>query len=224
MARPRSFGRDEVVLVAESQFRATGYNGTTVDDIGTATRLGRGSLYAAFGDKHGVFVQALDGYLARLEQSAEEALSGPDEGALERLHLFLLASVDGVPLGPGLPPAEERAAAACFAGKTALELGATDPDVAHRIKVGLGVIEATLATCVRAAQHNGDLDPDADPDELAWLLVTIVRGIDVIGAAGHSRSRLASIAERAFACLPVTNTDAQNKRRHRSGDGRVRPR
>jgi len=30
---------------------------------------------------------------------------------------------------------------------------------------------------------NGDLDPNVDPDELAWLLLTIVRGIDVIGAA-----------------------------------------
>jgi hypothetical protein len=32
MARPRSYDRDEVVRAAESQFRTTGYNGTTVDD------------------------------------------------------------------------------------------------------------------------------------------------------------------------------------------------
>jgi TetR/AcrR family transcriptional repressor of nem operon len=216
MARPRSYDRDEVVRAAESQFRTTGYNGTTVDDIGTATGLGRGSLYAAFGDKHGVFLQALEGYFTRLEQSAAEALSGPDDDALERLHLFLLASVHGVPLGPDVPPAEERAAAACFAAKTALELGATDPDVGRRVNACFGVVQASLAACVRAAQRSGDLDPNADPDELAWLLLTIVRGIDVIGATGRSLSCLTSIAERAFACLPVTNTNAHNKRRDRS--------
>jgi AcrR family transcriptional regulator len=216
MARPPSYDRDQVVRIAERQFRATGYNGTTVDHIGTATGLGRGSLYAAFGDKHGVFLQAMEVYCTRLEQSAAEVLSGPDDGALERLHQFLLAAVRGVPLGPGVPAADDRAAAACFAAKTALELGATEPDVARMVNATLTVVEASLAACVRAAQRSGDLDPDADSNELAWLLLTIVRGIDVIGAAGHSRRRLTSIAECAFARLPFTNANAHDTRRKRS--------
>ncbi|MDI5904921.1 helix-turn-helix domain-containing protein, partial [Streptomyces sp. 12257] len=48
MARPRSFDPDHVLHAAERQFRTTGYNGTSVDDISAATGLGRGSLYAAF--------------------------------------------------------------------------------------------------------------------------------------------------------------------------------
>ena len=47
MARPRSFDHDHVLHAAERQFRTTGYNGTSVDDISAATGLGRGSLYAA---------------------------------------------------------------------------------------------------------------------------------------------------------------------------------
>jgi hypothetical protein len=77
---------------------------------------------------------------------------------------------------------------------------------------------------VRAAQRNGDLDPDADPDELAWLVLTIIRGIDVIGAAGRSPRCLTSIAERAFASLPITNTNAHNKRRDRNRSGSARNR
>jgi TetR/AcrR family transcriptional repressor of nem operon len=213
MARPRSYDRDEAVRAAERQFRHTGYNGTSVDDIATATRLGRGSLYAAFGDKHGLFLQAMEGYSARLDQLIAEALSGPDDAALERLHQFLLAAVDGVPLGPGLAPAENRAASVCFAAKMAFELGATDAEAARAADAALGVVQAALATCVRAAQRSGDLDPDVDSDELAWLLLTIVRGIDVMAAAGQSPSCLTSIAERAFACLPFTHTDAHGKGR-----------
>ena len=212
MARPPSYVRDEVVHAAERQFRTTGYNGTTIDDIATATGLGRGSLYAAFGDKHGLFLHAMDAYFARLEQSAAQALTGPDDGALERLHQFLLAAVHGVPLGPDASPADNRAATACLSAKTALELGTTDPDAARRVNAGLEIVAATLATCVRAAQRNDDLDPNADPDELAWLLLTIVRGMDVIGAAGLDSRHLTSIAERAFACLPTTNTNAHKKR------------
>jgi AcrR family transcriptional regulator len=62
MARPRSFDRDHVLHAAERQFRTTGYNGTSVDDISAATGLGRGSLYAAFDGKHGVLLQAMAGF------------------------------------------------------------------------------------------------------------------------------------------------------------------
>jgi AcrR family transcriptional regulator len=212
MARPPSYVRDEVIHAAERQFRTTGYNGTSVDHITTATGLGRGSLYAAFGDKHRLFLHAMDAYFTRLEHSAAQALTGPDDSALERLHQFLLAAVHGVPLGPDAAPADNRAATVCLSAKTALELGTTDPDAARRVNAGLDTVQAALATSVQAAQRNGDLDPNADPDELAWLLLTIVRGIDVIGAAGRGPRCLTSIAERAFACLPVQTTNAHTKR------------
>ena len=71
MARPPSFDRDHVLHAAERQFRTSGYNGTSVDDISAATGLGRGSLYAAFDGKHGVLLQAMNGYYARLGQADE---------------------------------------------------------------------------------------------------------------------------------------------------------
>jgi hypothetical protein len=128
----------------------------------------------------------------------------------------LLAAVGGVPLGPDVAAGDSRAATVCFSAKTALELGTTDPDAARRVNAGLDFVEAALAKCVRAAQHNGDLDPNSDPDELAWLLLTIVRGIDVIGAAGRDARCLTSIAERAFASLPVPTINERKKRRDTS--------
>ncbi|MEU0203994.1 MULTISPECIES: TetR/AcrR family transcriptional regulator [unclassified Streptomyces] len=201
MARPRSFDRDHVLHAAERQFRTAGYNGTSVDDISAATGLGRGSLYAAFDGKHGVLLQAMGRYSARLGM-AVQALAGPDEGALERLREFLFRAVDGVPLAADVPPAPDRAAAACFAAKMALELGASDSEVERLANDCFSVVATAVAECVRAAQRSGDIDPDADPDDLAYLLLTIVRGIDVVGASGHSPARLTSIAESAFALLP----------------------
>ncbi|MDX2677203.1 TetR/AcrR family transcriptional regulator [Streptomyces sp. NY05-11A] len=202
MARPRSFDRDHVLHAAERQFRASGYNGTSVDDISAATGLGRGSLYGAFDGKHGVLLEAMSGYFARLGQFAPKALDGPDEGALERLHAYLLRAVHGVPLAADVPPAPDRAGAACFAAKMALEIGASDPEVKRLANDCFSVVRAAVAECVRAAQRDGDIDPDADPDDLAYLLLTVIRGSEVVGANGHSPARLTSIAESAFALLP----------------------
>lgn len=106
------------------------------------------------------------------------------------------------PLADDVPPAPDRAAAACFAAKMALEIGASDPEVERLANDCFSVVATAVAECVRAAQRNGDIDPDADPDDLAYLLLTIVRGSDVVGAYGHSPARLTSIAESAFALLP----------------------
>ncbi|MBP5934854.1 TetR/AcrR family transcriptional regulator [Streptomyces acidiscabies] len=202
MARPRSFDRDHVLHAAERQFRASGYNGTSVDDISAATGLGRGSLYAAFDGKHGVLLEAMAGYFGRLAQGPGKMLDGPDEGALERLHAYLLRAVHGVPLAADVPPAPDRAGAACFAAKMALEIGASDPEVKRLANDCFTVVATAVAECLRAAQRNGDIDPDADPDDLAYLLLTVIRGSDVVGAYGHSPARLTSIAESAFALLP----------------------
>ncbi|GAA1599912.1 TetR/AcrR family transcriptional regulator [Kribbella karoonensis] len=202
MARPRSFDRDHVLHAAERQFRTAGYNGTSVDDISAATGMGRGSLYATFDGKHGVLHQAMSVYFTRLAQGAPKALAGPDESAMERLHAYLLRAVHGVPLAADVPPAPDRAAAACFAAKMAMEVGASDSEVKRLANDCFSVLMTAVADCVRAAQRNGDLDPDADPDDLAYLLLTIVRGTDVVGAYGHSPARLTSIAESAFALLP----------------------
>ena len=77
MARPRSFDPDHVLHAAERQFRTSGYNGTSVDDISAATGLGRGSLYAAFDGKHGVLLATN----AILTSSTELLRPGGDRAA-----------------------------------------------------------------------------------------------------------------------------------------------
>ncbi|WP_457825768.1 TetR/AcrR family transcriptional regulator, partial [Staphylococcus aureus] len=57
-------------------FWTRGYHGTSLVDLIDGTGLSRGSLYKAFGDKHGLFLDALDRYIA---QSLERLL-----GTLQR--------------------------------------------------------------------------------------------------------------------------------------------
>lgn len=65
MGRNRSFDEESVLAAAAAAFVATGYEGTSVDDLVAATGLFRGSLYKAFGSKRGLFLTALRGAAER---------------------------------------------------------------------------------------------------------------------------------------------------------------
>src|ERR1700722_106063 len=62
--RPRSFDTEAAVERAMGVFWSHGYNAAALPDLLQATKLSRGSLYAAFGDKRGLFLRALDRYIA----------------------------------------------------------------------------------------------------------------------------------------------------------------
>lgn len=64
MARPRNFSEDTVLAQAGDLFARMGYNGTSIDDLLSATGLQRGSLYKAFGSKRNLFEKVLAGALA----------------------------------------------------------------------------------------------------------------------------------------------------------------
>ncbi|MGP8122526.1 MAG: helix-turn-helix domain-containing protein, partial [Xanthobacteraceae bacterium] len=50
--RPRGFDTEAAVERAMGVFWSRGYHATALPDLLRATNLSRGSLYAAFGDKH----------------------------------------------------------------------------------------------------------------------------------------------------------------------------
>jgi AcrR family transcriptional regulator len=64
LGRPRSFDTEAAVERAMGVFWSRGYHATALPDLLRAMKLSRGSLYAAFGDKHSLFLRALDRYIA----------------------------------------------------------------------------------------------------------------------------------------------------------------
>ncbi|MGW1624434.1 TetR/AcrR family transcriptional regulator [Streptomyces sp. NPDC002172] len=196
MGRPPGFDRDKVVQAVERQFRRTGYAGTSVDDIAKAGGLGRGSLYAAFGDKSKLYLQTLQAYCDRTEAAWAAVLEGPDDTALERLHAYLVQSARFVHEDPdGL---------GCMVTGFVVEGTGHDPQADARVKRALGRIEDALTGCVRAAQRQGDLDPEADVPGVGRLLMAVNRGMEVLARAGSDTATLEHVADQAFAGLPLT--------------------
>lgn len=195
MARPREFDEQAVLDAAREQFWATGYAGTSMDAVAAATGLGKGSLYGAFGGKRQLFLRVFDSYCERVaaDMTSEPV---PDDQAYERLCAHVRAVAASV--------AADTRHRGCLLAKGAAELSEHDPDVAARSRRTLEVVADALTRDIRAAQRQGDLDPAADPERLADLVLVVLRGIEALGKAGIDPDRLERVAEAALSVLPRT--------------------
>jgi AcrR family transcriptional regulator len=191
MARPRSFDEATVLEAARRQFRAGGYAGTSVAELTAATGLGKGSLYGAFGDKHALYLDALDGYCDRAVAGLGEALQAPPWKITLQLRKTMLALAE--PDERGWP---------CMLTQASAELGSSDPDVARRVSHAFGQVREAFASTIRRAQEVGQLDPAADPAELAEFLLVVQRGLEALANTGADPELLRRAAARAVDALP----------------------
>ncbi|MFJ9596792.1 TetR/AcrR family transcriptional regulator [Streptomyces virginiae] len=196
MARPRAFDEHQVLERAREQFWATGYAGTRMDDIAQATGLGKGSLYGAFGDKSKLFHRVFGDWCAAVVEVAEGQLaSGPDAEAMARLSAYVHLMAENT--------ASDTQRRGCLLAKGAAELAQHDPTVAGRSAETMGALLTLLRTDISAAQRHGDIDSAADPERVAALLLTVVRGIEAVGKAGLGPEAVRNIADTALAVLPT---------------------
>ncbi|MFJ9174196.1 TetR/AcrR family transcriptional regulator [Streptomyces sp. NPDC102360] len=195
MPRPRAFDERQVLKRAREQFWATGYVGTRMDDIARATGLGKGSLYGAFGDKSKLFHRVFGDWCTAVVEVAEGRLAGgPDAEALARLSGYVRLMAEYT--------ASDTERRGCLLAKGAAEMAEHDPTVAGRSAETMTALLALLRTEISAAQRHGDIDGGADPERLAALLLTVVRGIEAVGKAGLDPQTLRDIADTALAVLP----------------------
>jgi TetR/AcrR family transcriptional repressor of nem operon len=194
MARPRKFDEAEVVRAARDQFWLHGFNGTSLDDLTDVTGLGRGSLYGAFTDKRTLFLRALDDYATAVMDQVLADLRDPEKSGRDRL-------IDHIRSITRLLTADTKGRG-CLMAKSAAEMGATDKEVARRVRKWLDGYQRDIAEAIQAAQRDGDLDPGVEPDELALLILALLRGAEALRKGGMPPRAIAAIAERAIALLP----------------------
>lgn len=204
VGRPREFDENQVLRTASEIFWSIGYAGTTMDAIAAATGLGKGSLYGAFGDKRQLFLRVFDDYCTDIANAVRQALDGPDDQAFERLRAHIRAVA--------AKTAADTAHRGCLLAKGTAELAEHDSDVAARSLRTFDIIEQALAADIRGAQRHGDIDPAADPHQLADLVLAVLRGIEALGKAGKDQATLQAIAETAIAVLPGSTRAAPPSR------------
>ena len=192
MGRPRTFDPDRAIDKAMGVFWRRGYRGTSIQDLVDATGLKRGSLYAAFGSKAGLFAAVMDRYMATT--NVRRILDEGDDRPVRDVIADVFAAL--VEAGAG-----DRTRRGCLLTNTAVELTPHDRTVAARIDDNLRALEDTLCRRLAAAQARGELPAGRRPRALARFLVSSMQGLRVMSKVRPERRVLQDIAEGALACL-----------------------
>lgn len=184
--RPRSFDVEAAVERAMEVFWSRGYHGTALPDLLRATKLSRGSLYAAFGDKHSLFLRALDRYIADALTRMDVELA-PHREPVDGLRAYLAGYVDRTSGAKGRR--------GCLLVATAMELAGQDAEVGRRVASFFKAMEAKVADALSRAKAAGKLADSVDPLSTARILVCFVEGLRVVGKTAPTRTTSQATAD-----------------------------
>jgi len=192
MPRPKEFDVDQALERALGVFWKKGYEAASMQDLVDAMGIQRASLYATFGDKHSLYLQALVSYQQRgIEDLARELATGesPRQALVDVLQRVATQSC-GTSGKKG-----------CFCVNATVEVAPHDRDVQKVLSRHSDQVEALLADTVRRAQRLGQVDEQADADELATFLFGLIMAMNVLGKQRASAERLQALAGRGAAAL-----------------------
>ncbi|OWY28832.1 TetR/AcrR family transcriptional regulator [Herbaspirillum robiniae] len=190
--RPREFEIDAAVESAMQVFWTRGYNGTSLVDLIGGTGLSRGSLYKAFGDKHGLFLFALDRYISQSLVRLLSTLEKPGSAkAAIRETLTRLAEMS----------CKEEGRRGCMLVATAMEMVAHDEEISERVKSMVDRIRNAYAQAIVRGQASGEIPAHHDARSLATLIVSLTHGMRTLGKVGAIDKQMTAVVESAMRLL-----------------------
>lgn len=190
--RPRQFDPDQVLDAAMAVFWRNGYAGTALADLEAATKLGRQSLYGAFGDKRALFARVVDRYFAVvLQRHVIDVLDG--DGSPRANVEKVIAAWEGAAASPEFN--------GCLVGNSSSELGLHDPEMAALLRRKLELIEAAFHRALARAQRAGEIDAKADVRALARSFLVTAQGLSIVCRVNRDRAFVRAVARDALARL-----------------------
>lgn len=187
MARPRAFDIDAALEAALRVFWERGYCGASIDELVRATGVARGSLYAAFGDKDGLFLAALERYETQLGEPMIAAATAPGLSGRKAVTALLTARVDAL--------TDAATPAGCF-GVNTLTDGAAPIRARERLAQSIDGQRKMLASLLER-----EVKDPADVENLAWFYVGVIQGLGTLARVGAEAFVLRSVADAAASVL-----------------------
>jgi AcrR family transcriptional regulator len=183
-------------------FWSKGFEAASISDLTTAMGINPPSLYAAFGDKETLFLEAVERYQAVRGESCPYGDEPTARGAIERLLTYMANELTG----NGHP----RGCLLMMAATTAGNSSASLQKALAEKRAGM---RERLRTRIRRGIEEGDVPAHADAGALADFYTTILNGISMQARDGASRKSLIATVERAMQLFPAEDKPARKRRR-----------
>jgi AcrR family transcriptional regulator len=190
--RPREFDRDAALEAAMLLFWRKGFAATSMNDLCDAMGIRSPSLYAAFGGKEALYLEAIEHYVQTFGSPVWDKLDGlTARASVENL---LLAGTEILPESRTTPPG-------CMAMLSAVgdEWPATIVDVVRKVR---REVLRRLRSRLETAVAEGELPASTDTDGLSRFYLGVFQGMAVQAQDGASRAELKGVAAAAMAAWP----------------------
>ena len=192
MARTKDFDETEVLNKAIAIFWHKGYNGTSMQDLVDGLCISRSSLYDTFGDKHALFIKALESYKAAASAQVCAIVSRTDSAkeAIKKL-LELVA-------GELLSDQNHKG---CFMVNAEVEVAPHDKEVSQLICQNDQQVEDAFYLVIKNGQESGEITNRQDARALARFTFNTVKGIRVTAKSTFDKTVFDDIIKLAVAAL-----------------------
>ncbi|HEX4077712.1 MAG TPA: TetR/AcrR family transcriptional regulator [Rhizomicrobium sp.] len=177
---------------AMTVFWRKGYEGASLSELTEAMGINPPSLYAAFGNKEGLFRAVLARYDARRQALMDRVLAAPDPRSVARLFLEGVAEFAA--------DTEGRHPPGCLLVQSGLSC--SDADIPEALAEHRAEKERALRERFERDKEAGNLPEDASPATLARYLVAMANGMCIQASAGATGKQLRDIIEVALAAWP----------------------
>ncbi len=167
MARPKSFDPDTVLAKAMGVFWEKGFDAASISDLTAAMGINRFSLYDTFGDKHQLYLKALDAYSENVVGAMVERVNGINTLAdLEAMFYMMIESQHSGECSP-----------CCMMQRAAISLAAVDEEARKRVEQARDRFHGAFHDAISRIKRSGEFRADLDPNQAAWLLMITKSGL-----------------------------------------------
>ena len=187
MPRVRLFVVDDVLAKAIARFSRHGYHATSISDLLDCLGIGRGSIYATFGSKRGLFLRALRSYIASYDRSVQRILNRSPTTARAIIGVFQDAAANG-----------------CFIVNSGIELASHDAEITRIVTGFYRAAELRFQELIEQGQRAGEIAAGTDPRQTAHVLFGLLLGLWVLVRSGASRAPLLrAVTQQVLAMAPA---------------------
>ncbi|PWW36111.1 MULTISPECIES: TetR/AcrR family transcriptional regulator [Paenibacillus] len=189
MARSKEFEVNEVLDKAIQLFWTQGYEKTSMQDLVGFMGIHRRSIYDTFGDKHALFMKALERYETK-QTTKMNLLIETHKPAKEIIRALFESTIrnEGQPLG-------------CFLVNSGVELGILDPEVASLVNESYLRTEEFLKNLVLEGQQKGEIKAEVDPEVISHFLMNAWVGIRTLIKTTTDQQKLINIMDMTLSVL-----------------------
>jgi len=192
MARQKEFDRDEVLHKAMEVFWTRGYEGASIQDLVKYMGINRQSMYDTFGDKHSLFLEALDRYREIQSRKVFEVLERPGSMKKNLRQLFEDAVARSL---------SSEGRRGCFVGNSMSELAGRCKETATRTCNSVASAEKMFQKALQRGKEQGELRRVSDPRAVARFLYSNLQGLLLMAKATRDRKLLNDVVKVTLSVL-----------------------